>query len=520
MPLRLPALWLCLWLSSFHARLLGQHFDLALDRLYPVPQADMPPEGSLSATVRVASDGAYLFVYIHVRDAQVQHHAQTHLADHIELSLGLPAEAYPDDFEYNLHPQYVSAPDVSSRGSGEVRARLFSLYSEFAAGLSLSDFLDNHDYPRQGSEVAPPARTLRLSEVHHGLMRYALFPDERPPEHLNRDELTLVEETLGHQMGEVTPHVVYQVTRQDTDGYEINARLSPEALGFATLPEVSQLHLLVRVFDVARPGEAARPVLSTMPAQREDMAEHPANFNRLRLQRPLYTNFTTIPDYVFRQADYHPVCFYAQPDWIATSIDVDALVYGEQQASQTLTEVGFLPETFAHGVQDLSGIQVERLAVERQYVNEMTKSHTYYLLMEQVLETERIKGLLGEPSQVQDQFFRFPDGAVGAIVRSSTSVDPYGWGPCGTCVEETIRIYRITRQGKEVLLDIFQGDGPNAYCQVREIMLKDYYLLETDWIKPGEILVLRLNHRYLTTKKRIKVSWKPDGTGLAVESID
>jgi hypothetical protein len=523
---RYPVFFLILWIaSSFYSGLYGQNFDLALDRLYPVARSDSrdvntPDAENVSASVRITSDGAYLFLYVHVRDSRIQNHPQVALADHVELWLGLPVEAYPPDFEYNLHPRYITAPPMNTRDGGVGLPRFFSVYSEYAARLELGDFVSNHDYPQSDPGRVPPINHLTASEVHFGLMRYALFPDGRSAVHLNRNQVQPIEAALQHSLGSVSQEVSYKVTRSDDQGYEINARISPAALGFAILPEVSRLNVLVRVYDALRPGEQARPVLSTMPVKREEVVNNPGNFNALVLNRSLYTNFTTIPDHVFRQTGYHPVCFYTDRGWMATGIDVDALVYREQQASQSLTEVGFMPQPFTYDEETLAGIPIETLSVDVNYVNELPKKKQYILIHGQTLETELVRSVVAEPSRVRNQLFRFPDGAVGAILRSNTSADPYGWGPCGICIEETIRIHRVTAQGKQVLLDIYQGDGPNSYFQIQGIVLPDYYVLEMDWIKSGEILVLRLNHRYRTTKKRIKVSWNADGSDVKVVVIN
>ncbi len=519
------SVFLLLWLSHFCGGLHGQNFDLAIERLYAVPSShvrSVPESEEVSATVRLSSDGAYLFLYVHVRDRRVQRHWQTDMADHVELWLGLPAEAYPKDFEYALHPRYVLAPPMTTRGGPQAKPRLFSTYAEYASQLSLSDFVNNHDYPRKNEGMVPPANTLRLQEVPYGLMKFALFPDGRPAEWLNQEEMAPLEQVLQQSLGDAPAGITYQVTRQDPEGYEINARIAPAALGFVTLPEVERLNVMVQIHNASIPGQPVEAALSTMPPTEKNQrsVEHPSGFNHLRLQRPLYTNFTTIPDYMFQQAGYHPLCVNTAKDWMATSIDVDPLIYRQQEASHSLTEVGIMPQGFRYDVEYLDQSPIEILKVDETYVNKLPKQRSYILMQGQILQTERIRSLVAEPTEVEDQFFRFPDGEMGAILRSNTSVDPYGWGPCGTCIQETIRIWRVTSSGKKSLLDIIQGDGPNAYCQIQNTLLREYYLLRIDWIKPGEILVLRLNHRYLTRKKRIKVSWDADGSHVKVEAID
>lgn len=501
----------------------AQDPDFALDRLYEIPsfrhRGPVSEAGSeVSAGVRFYCDGAYLLLYIHVRDENIYSESRPMYSDHVELSLALPDNAYPADFEYTLHPRYVQ----SRSEDGTIAPRFFSLYGEYASRLELGDFLDSYDYPRQSPAMVPASEDLHIGDADFGVMKVALFPDGRDAIQLNQLELEPVENALSASLTESVGHITYEVSRQDPNGYELHVRISPEALGFVTLPELGQVRFLLQVFDAPSPEQKAEPILSTTATSQDAPPSYrpvPATFTQVHLQRPLYTNFTIIPDYIFNLTDYHPVCVYGDSSWTSIGIDVDALVYDEQHVSQSLTEVALLAQPFTYSFDPGENAPVEILRIDHNYINKLPTQLIYILIEDQLLKTERVRSLSPEPSQVSNEFFRFPDGATGAILRSNTSVDPYGWGACGTCIEESFQIWRVTKQDKQVLVDIQQGDGPNAYCQIQNLVFPNFYLLETSWIRPGEVLVLRLNHRYRTDKKRVKVSWQPDGSGVVVEEV-
>jgi hypothetical protein len=492
---------------------------LEMDQLHRIEHAGERSvrSSAVSANLKVFCDGAFIFLYIHVRDPQVHPDQQAAYADHVELSLALPDEAFPADFEYDLHPRYVQAPPQYTSRSQPSPPRFFSVYSEYAHELDLRRFTEDFDYPQQPTGQLPSPYDLQVEEVHFGLMRFALFPDGRPAQLLNRDELRPVEQVLRASLGDVAAGIRYQVTHHADGSYEVNARLSPQALGFVPLPELGKLNLMVDVMDVPVPGQRALPTLSSA---RYRQPGRPATFNQVRFQKPLHTNFTTIPDALFQAADYHPICFFSRQDWISTGVDVDALVYREHQASQALTEVKFTREPFHYDFLNVAGTPVESLTIDFDYVNQIPSTREYKLLHDYLIPSEQVRSKLANSHPIENEVFRFPDGELGVIMVDNSTFDPYGWGDCGTCIEERITIHRVTDRQRRVLLEINQWDGPDAYCQVGPHYLEDYYVDRTDWIQPGRILVLRLNHRYTKRKKRVKITWNQQGEAVQTTLID
>lgn len=490
--------------------------DLEIEQLYEVegPRTRGLP---VSADLKFFCDGENLFLYLHVHDEDQILSDDASFSDHVEIWFALPDHAYPEDFEYELHPNYVVADPAPSGGRGEDEPRFFSIFSEYGDQVNLEAFVEGHDYPLNDNERVPAPSQLRSQEVHFGLVGFALYPDERSATLLNREELIPVEDALHARLGNVEAGIQYQVIQHPSGSYELNARISPEALGFVQLPELTEVSLLVDVVDVSSRGQRSQPVLSSSPYRK---GHSPDGFNRIRFQTPLQTNYTTIPDRFFTQTGYFPVCFYSAQDWIGTGIDVDALTYRDHEASRSLAEVKFTREPFQYDRRNLNGAPIETLIIERDFVNEIPKRHQYTLLYNYLVETDQIMAFLANTSQVANTLFRFPDGNLGLILVNRLTSDPFGWGDCGTCVEENITLHRFTNGEEQELLSIYQTDGPIAYCQIGDRSYPDYFVESVGWATEGETLVLRLSHRYNDFRKRIRVSWNESGEEIEIFHMD
>ncbi|MEM9983551.1 MAG: hypothetical protein AAF804_00515 [Bacteroidota bacterium] len=497
--------------------------DMELSALYPVDKdqrvRSVSPNADLSADLKWFCDGDYLFLYLHIRDEDLHLDAKSDFSDHVELWLALPDESFPSDFAYDFHPNYVVGQNPLSRSQDDYEPRFFSIYSEYANELELRPFQEDYDYEREAGQEMPPSQNLRLDQVHFGLMRYALFADERPAELLNRTELFPVEDALKASLGDVEQGIQYQVTHHEQGEYEINVRISPQALGFIQLPEMRELAVMVDVHDTDYRGRRAEAKLSSSPYRSEHGAS-PSDFNQIRFQVPFYTNFTTIPDQLFHEAGYFPLCFYSRQDWIGTGIDVDAIAYREHHTSQELTEVKFAREPFHYDVLNVDGVEVESLVIEKEYVNELPKRLEYKLLHQYLLETQQVKTFLSNTGAIPNEVFRFPDHELGVILSTNQTRDLFGWGECGNCLEESISILRITPDEKKILLDIYQGEGSQGYCQIGSQSFEGYSVGGMYWIQEGKVLVLRLNHQFRKEVKRVRVSWDDTGERVEVFPVD
>lgn len=493
--------------------------DLELAQLYRVdePRTRTLRSPTLSADLKLFCDGKQLFLYLHVHDPRIILSPDVDFSDHIQLWLALPDRAFPSDFEYELHPNYVMAEPRPTRATDDDEPRFFTIFSEYGSEVSLQNFLQEHDYPSTGTAAVPDSRDLSLREVHFGMIGYALFPDERSPELLNRQELEPIEAALHTSLGQVEEGITYKVTHHSSGSYEVNAQISPQALGFVQLPEMSELAVMIDIIDVAGRGQRGRLALSSSPYRQ---GHAPNGYNQVRLQTPLQTNYTTIPNEFFEETSYFPICFFSGQDWVGTGVDVDALTYREYEASRSLAEVRFSRENFAYDRRRINGAPLENMVVEQKFVNEIPKRHQFTLLYDYLLETEQITAFLANTSAVSNSLFTYPDGALGLILINSLTVDPFGWGDCGTCVEEIITVHRLSEDEQRLLLEVYQTDGPVAYCQIENFRFDNFYVEAIDWIREGEIMVMRLSHRYQKEKKRVKVSWNPETKALDVLPIE
>jgi len=492
--------------------------DFELDRFYPIGY-ESTPASSVSANVKLYSDGQYLLLYVHVRDEDIAIKGEAELSDHVQIWFSLPQKAYPEDFEYKLHPSYVRAPARTHRSGKQEPPRYFSAISEYIPDdvLRLNDFVTRYDYPDQSEAWVPLPHVLETEEVHFGMVHFALFPDERRPVHINTEGLARVEESLDANLGNLVQGISYHVNIEEGRGYELHAQISREALGFATLPSMDEIRMMVDIWDAPAGRGEAQPILSTAPYR---LPNKPHTFNSVYLDRPLYTNFTTIPDELFDNTGYHPICFYSDQDWIATGVDVDALVYREMKASQSLTEVRFTPQPFYYNIENYRGTAIQRLTVDTEYVNELPREKTLYWIEDQAFISEKVQQVGLSSSQGKDQVIDLRDGTIGLILHDRTTQDPFGWGEGGSSVEETITLYRVAWGNRKRLLTIQQGEGEHAYCTIGQLNFQGFFVQDIDWMPRDRFFIARLSHRYHDDKKRVKLYWEEDEKELRVTALD
>ena len=502
----------------------AQLVDFSLDELFDIGRVrSINSESGIEASVKFVSDGNNLSLVVKVKDPQITTNSNSAYSDQIHVWLALPRSVYPEDFEYAFHPDYISNYYGNSRGRQAYNSRFFSIYSEYTSQLDKRHFLEGYDYPldltiRRDSLKVPRPGELHVEPLHYGMVQYAFYPDQRPPELLNRREVDRVGELMGIQVADLTREIRYLAEYTDHgDGYIITIQFNPRSLGFVPFPSLDGIRVMVDVLDAGRDG-VARVVQSSSPSRVEG---RPVTFNRVDFATPLNTNESDIPDYLFEDADTYPVCVFSEAGWIPTTIDVDNLVYQEEYISRELMEVKFLYQPLTYERWNYEGTSIETLNFEFDFVNQIPREMNYIRVNNHLIRTERVMGIVPEPpANLPPQWFKFPDRATGMIAYESSVVHPFGWGNCGSCINEKFTIYRIDRGGPNPILSISQGDGIDAYCQVGNLMYRDFYVSSLDWTTEGKTLVIRLKHRFLKEKKRVMASWEDDGSRLEVVLLD
>jgi hypothetical protein len=509
--------------------LLGQQPDLEIENLFTLAESRPVVPPRISASAKLYSYGETLSLVVAVKDDRIKVvKGRADLTDHIELWLALPASSYPPNFEYVHHPDYIAyQPPLTRDDTDRTDPRFFSIYSEYAPQIDKQTFINGFDYPQDAeyaddSLFVPEQNYLSKEEVHFGIVHFGLFPDGRRPVHYNRAQMEPLARSMGVQIGDFTEGISYVAEpTENEDGYIITARISPKALGFVQLPKLEQIRFMVDIADTGLRGHKANIVLSSSPRRRPGKPK-PTSFNKVVFKEALQTNSTEIPDYLFRQASFNPIFLYGAEGWVPTSVDVDALVYQENRTSSALTEVKFQKQSFEYESEEFKNIPIETLKIDYNYVNKVPIQQELISVKDQLIKAERVRSVRPDSivkSPFDDHLFQFPDKTLGMIIRESTALNPYGWGECGDCVVENIRIFRITEEKVQEILNIQQGDGPDAYCQIGPHSFSGSYVSRLDWIKPGKILVVRISHHTEKDKERVKVSWEKDGSDVKIEWI-
>ncbi|WNJ20135.1 hypothetical protein [Pontibacter sp. G13] len=496
----------------------GQTPDYRLDSFFPTftTRSSTPSHRGVEANMMCFSDSSFIHLVIEVIDPDALSDTTWHPENHLEVWMGLDDNAYPNDFEYRLHPDFVSPIP-----SPNAPMRLFSIHGTRVTSLRRSDIIRATDYPSDEAILGdslnvPLAPELRVMPFPIGLVGFGLYPDNRPARLLNYSDMRRVQQVLGKSFGPLEKRIAYYSEWTDR-GYIINMQIPPEALGIAPLPTLSSIRVAVDVHKFNEPESASYPILTSSPQR---IAQRPASFTRIDLGAPISTNFTPIPDEWISAHPLAPLGIYTSKGWEMIHLDVDALVYGPSNSSAKLVETGIFPIKSEWKQSIVSGVPVRQWTISSDYVNELAREFLWAEIDDQLIKTSRARDIISEPIRPSLELFFFPDGTPGALVMGNSSLDPYGWGSCGTCLAEQISIYRLEGGQKRLLLNIEQGNGPNAYCMVGKYRYADKAVSQMDWIRPGKLMVLRLKHRYREEIHRIKLSWEDDGSDVKIEWID
>lgn len=478
-----------------------------------------------SASMEVFSDGKYIHVFLDVRDDIVISDKNTLAGDHVRLNFALPKASYPNLFSHQYHPYYFHTRTQASRGNSPDPAhRFFSTILNDASTLDITLLDGAIPYPseqriKEETLDIPPANKLNTTRVDFGMVSYALFPDGRPAELLNKGHYKKLEENLQAELGDVAAGIVYSVDRRE-DGFVFNIQLAPQALGFVNLPELSSIRFSADYFDFD-----VKKGLSTIisSVQTGPSGDHRGRaMDLITFNKNINTNFSAVPDRIFNVTGYSPILFFTQKGWISTLVDCDPLSLGNYNTSQNLTEVVFNPSVFDYNIWQEHGTQlsVEQIQVKHQLVNELPTLIEYTLVDNQLFTHSRYQNRVQVlDTSFHSRAFNFPDGGVGFIGVENSPLHPQGWGPCGLCVQEQISIFRLTPNGPKKIIQVRQGESENNYLEVGDITLDGFYIDRLDWVKPGEILVFQLYNPLTSERKRIRSSWAKDGSSAKTELL-
>jgi len=497
--------------------------DLIIEDFFPTGENTT----DIQAQARLYCDGDAISINVYVQDDDIQLQSSNDLSDHIRIWLALPEEAYPERFDYQLHPQYITSRP--SDYSLSQKARYFSTNASdltMEKGENMENFFEKSDYPQISRGDDPPesegnnlpARPeLEPGIVPFGLVGYSFFSDNRPPVWINAADMQQLENTFELQLANLVDSIKYYAeTTESNDGYTLDISFPAAALGFVQLPHMKHIRLLIEVWN----AEADQPANIILSSSENRQDQTPYTFNEVYFQEPLRTNFCDIPDQVFYQTSYYPICLLTENNWVSTAMDVDALVFAPKITSKSLTEIKFYKQNLEYLQQDFGETAVETLRVQMDYVNQFPRQKEYTLIKGETFMNEKTSYPLPDQNDLPSGLFAFPDGHIGLIQRSSIPVDPFGWTNCQTCLEDNITIHRVDPFGQHEMLRMRQGDGQHAYCKVGDLKFDDYQISSLDWISDGKILVIGLKHRYQKLGKRIKVSWEDDGSNMEVVEVD
>lgn len=506
--------WACMFTFCTSS---AQKPDFELDPLYTSMHevSHSVSQWTDHAAVKLYSNDQHINILVEVYDDVMMLAQDFRISDHIDLWFALPSEAYPENFSFSLHPEYIYSQDTKN-GKGY---RFFSIYPEYSHRVELEKFKNRFDYPniefasRKGYHVPLP-RSLQKTQVDYGMVKFALPLDRLEPVLLNRENHRLWEKSMRIHLGDIEEGLTYTLDPWDK-GYVVNIQIAPKALGFIMLPQMDKLLFRVDIYDVDSPDRPA----NRMSTSRNPMDEQPSTFAEVKLSKPLNTNHSNIPDNIFYKSKFFPLSIYTRNGWVESQVDTDVLIISDQIASRYLTEVLFDRLTLDFTEESLGGQIVGRLFIRKNFVNEISRSREIISAMGSVISGEQslAKGKLLDNDR--SSFFRFPNGDLGFMLIERTVLDPYEWGMCKDCLDESVNIYRISNGKVDELLNIYQIKAQEVFCRIGIKTIENFYISDIDWIQKGRIMILRLNHIKFNLKRRIKVSWDYNGENVKVEEV-
>ena len=467
----------------------------------------------VQARAWVYSDGKSLTVAVEVKDDEIRSFRSPAQSDRVEIWLGLDESAFPSPFPHSTHPHYIGALDQGPawRDQEGAVAEFRSFAPSQAVYGDSKDWARQQGFPdeaavRRDSLVVPPASRLRTQQIPFGMVRYAFFPDERPAQLMHKDDYRYLEAAFQRSQGDWASGVKYDVDTLDHPrGYLLSAHFPVEALGFARIPRVDGLKVMIAVANATNPGDPARLSLFSQPDNENPVL---ARMMRVKFARPLRLNPSNVPDEVFERIGWFPTVYRSSDGWIAVQAEAGSLVWRRDWVSQQWQEVGFSPVTIQYTDFRPQGYPVQRLTAGYARMNMPSEEKDFILLDQRVEQVTRVQAGLPDMGRVPSfDLFRFPDGAVGMFVRENFSYNPFGWGECGNCLQEKMRILRLSPQGLSTVLEWDQSEGPDPHFRIGDTKYSGFYLGQIDEVRGREIMVLLLDHRWLRQVERVKLTW-------------
>lgn len=510
------------FLSVMVFALLGKGQDIQPDayfsEFYPV---ESPTETTDPTPGRswVYSDGQRISLIVEVKDPDIRTFRSPAYSDHIQVWIGLDETAFPPSFPLESHPRYVGGlhtmPGQRAADNPEVNLRVFSPEEQSQpAGTRAVPSVYPNDLT--DSSLIPPASRLRDITVPYGMIHLAFFPDERNVELLDRESYRYLEMSFGRNIGDWLSRIRYDVdTLEYGEGYVISIDIPVESLGFSRMPRLYGLKMLIGIADTDVAGEQARIVsLSQAGIASPSLGQ----ITLIPFQNPLQFNPSNIPDEVFDKIGWYPTLFLSSEGWTAVSAELGYLVPGYGTVLEDWYEIAFRETSINYEDYQDRGFPVQRLSVGLEAVNSPDIT-TDYLLIDGVLESvTRARNILPGPGMIPEvDVFRFPDGATAVFVRDNYPFNPYGWGDCGICLQERMRILRNIDGRVITVASWNQSEGPESGLWIGEENFPGYYLARMDKLRNGEIIVLVLNHRTQRLQKRVKLTWDQEAFVYQVE---
>ena len=498
------SLWLLLLVLPGHSVLAqSAEPDLYIPEFFPVIEDRAVSENRVpDARAWVHSDGRGVSLVVEVLDDQIVTFQSPAYSDHIQIWLGLDETAFPARFPLGTHPNYLGGMDITHARGGGSEIESIRMFTSDPVSMSGRD-----PFHRSGTDsmLVPDPSRIREISVPYGMMHLAFFPDERRVELLDRRSYRYLEQQFNRGIGDWLRGIRYDVdTLEHNQGYVVSVDIPASSFGFARMPKMDALKLLIGVADVESAGVPARIQSYSQPVHG---GIGYGDIQNITFRNPIFLNPSNIPDEVFVALKWFPTLFLSTEGWTVVSADADAMLPSSGQTAPGWQEILFAETQIDYQDYRPDGFPVQRLSARFDQLHAGDLEKDFFLIDHQTLVVSRIARAKSNDQVSPFRVFALADGSTGIFTRESGTFHPYGWGDCGACLHERMSVFRYSDHGLSRVASWEQSEGPETGFRIDGQYFKDFFLGRMDLIKGNEIIVLVLYHQRDRIQKRIKLTW-------------
>ena len=381
------------------------------------------------------------------------------------------------------------------------------------------------EYGFQNSLDQLKARSISEEYVFDGMVHWGFFPDERTAFLYDEERYEIIEAHANADIGMPKYAPTYSVVITE-EGYTIQARFTPESLGFVSSSGVGRIDYMIDVVDVDA-GKRQETILSSSRDRVWGNREH---FNSYKLQNPIDVELVAGLDWLGsrRLRDEGRYIRELPHRFLFTSNGWVGIVEKEYKADKDLpwSRVRQLAEASLPNMDEIT-FRTQKIG----YIAYSGGGHSFDVIQLPGIDHNNrsddrllINGIEARQENGGSyeilSFFTYPDSLVGFIQARWG----YEWGYCrptGLCgcnIKDDLELVRVDSTGMLAAQHLVTVDecGPNIIAEKDTL---DDQLLDNDWIRSGDITWEEKGRQVALDFEKVRVvfHWNEEGKEVRYE---